>query len=106
MKIKKIVAALFYASALTTTVACNSMNTASSSSEASSAIASAEAANKAAKNVNYEWRDTGKVIKKAKAADKAGDTKAAIKLANKAEKQAQIAAAQYVSENKRFSTNH
>ncbi len=69
---------------------------------AEQAIAEAKTANAAAKAVNYEWRDTGKVIKKAEAKLKAGDDAAAIKLANKAKKQAEIAVAQAEEENKKF----
>jgi nucleoid-associated protein YgaU len=69
---------------------------------AAQAIADAKAANAEAKAVDYEWRDTGKVIKKAEKALADGDTEGAIKLAKKAEKQANIAVAQAASENKKF----
>ncbi|VAW52237.1 hypothetical protein MNBD_GAMMA05-119 [hydrothermal vent metagenome] len=69
---------------------------------AAQAIADAKAANAKAKSVDYEWRDTGKVIKKAEKALAGGDTEGAIKLAKKAEKQASIAVAQAASENKKF----
>ena len=51
------------------------------------AIAAADKARKKAASVDSEWRDTGKILKKAKAALKKGDFKKAIKLANKAEHQ-------------------
>ena len=70
------------------------------------AIADAKAANAEAKSVEYEWRDTGKFIKKAEKALADGDAEGAIKLAKKAEKQANIAVAQAASENKRFLNNH
>ncbi len=66
------------------------------------AIADAKAANAKAKAVNYEWRDTGKFIKKAEKKLADGDEAGAIKLANKAEKQATIAVAQADAENKKF----
>lgn len=52
--------------------------------KAKAAIADAKAAQKSAKSVGGEWRDTGKTIKKAEAALKAGDFANATKLANKA----------------------
>jgi len=72
---------------------------------AHSAISAAEAANNAAKAVGYEWRDTGKMIKKAKALAKQGKINEAIKLAKKAEEQGHNAVAQYKSESKRYATN-
>jgi hypothetical protein len=58
---------------------------------ASKAITAAITMNNKAKAVNYEWRDTGKLIKKAKKAAKKGHNKKAIKLANKAKSQAALA---------------
>lgn len=72
---------------------------------ADSAIAAAEAANNAAKAVGYEWRDTGKMIKKAKQLAKQGKNSEAIKLAKKAEQQGHDAVAQYKSESKRYAAN-
>ncbi len=57
---------------------------------AESAIATAESARKKAASIDGEWRDTGKMIKKAQAALKAGDSAKAIKLAKKAEKQGKL----------------
>ncbi len=57
---------------------------------AESAIAAAESARKKAASIDGEWRDTGKMIKKAQAALKAGDSAKAIKLAKKAENQAKL----------------
>ena len=59
--------------------------------DAASAIAAAEATNKKAKKAEFEWRDTGKIIKQAKAAAKAGQFDDAVKKANKAKKQAEMA---------------
>lgn len=64
------------------------------SAQAGTAIASAKEANKEAKKVNFEWRDTGKLIKKAQKAKGDGDFDTAVKLAKKAERQATLALAQ------------
>jgi len=57
---------------------------------AEAAIAAAESARKKAASIDGEWRDTGKMIKKAQAALKAGDSAKAIKLAKKAENQGKL----------------
>ena len=62
--------------------------------DAAAAISAAVAMNKKAKKAEFEWRDTGKIIKKAKAAAKDGEFDAAVKQANKAKKQAEMALAQ------------
>ena len=54
----------------------------------------AEAARKKAASMNYEWRDTGKILKKAKKAADKGDYETAEKLANKARMQGEMAVAQ------------
>ncbi len=59
--------------------------------QAASAIAAATSMNKKAKKAEFEWRDTGKLIKKAKAAAKDGEFDKAVKLADKAKKQAEMA---------------
>jgi len=64
-------------------------------SASSIAIANAKAAMKKAKAVGYLWRDTGKFIKKAEAAAKKGDEAKAVKLANTARSQAEMAVKQY-----------
>lgn len=84
-------------------------------SSGADAIAAAKAANAEAKSLNYEWRDTGKIIKKAEAKLAAGAAdastfnkyygsaeKEAISLANKAKKQADIAISQAHYENRKF----
>jgi len=73
-----------------------------SDNNAEAAIAGAKAANKRAKAVGYEWRDTGKMIKKAEKALEAGDEAGAIKIANKAKKQAEDAVVQEQVENERY----
>jgi len=63
--------------------------------QANAAISAASAANGKAKKVNYEWRDTGKMIKKARKAKGDGEYDKAVKIANKAKRQAVNALAQY-----------
>ena len=65
---------------------------------AADAIAAAKAANAKAKEENYEWRDTAKMIEKAEKALKDGDEATAIKLANKAQRQAENAVKQKYAE--------
>ena len=62
------------------------------------AIEKAEAAQKKAASVNGEWRDTGKIIKKAKAAAKKGDYTSAIKMANTAFRQGELGYQQAVEQ--------
>lgn len=62
------------------------------------AIADADAARKKAASVDGEWRDTGKMIKKAKALAEKGDFSAAIKLAGKARRQGELGYDQAVSQ--------
>ena len=61
-------------------------------------IDAAEAARKEASSVGGEWRDTGKMIKKAKELLKKGDFVAAAKLANDAAKQGHLGYEQAVSQ--------
>jgi len=63
--------------------------------QANAALKAAMAANGAVKKVNYEWRDTGKIINKARKAKGKGDFDKAVKLAGKAERQAKNAMKQY-----------
>jgi hypothetical protein len=65
-----------------------------SQGDAASAITAAEHENSRAQKKGFEWRDTGKLIKKAKEAQKAGDFDKAVKLANQAKNQASNALAQ------------
>jgi len=76
-------------------IAISSAVFAHSQGEAQKAIAAAEAAYKKVADVKYAWRDTAKMIKKAKQALKAKDYKSAVSIAKKAEKQGQNALAQY-----------
>lgn len=65
---------------------------------AEAAIAAADSARKKAAGVDGEWRDTGKMIKQAQAALKAGDADKAVKLAKQAEMQGQLGYEQAVSQ--------
>jgi nucleoid-associated protein YgaU len=69
-----------------------------SSAEATQAIDSAKAAIAKAKSLNWIWRDTEKFLKQAEEKAAAGDGDAAIKLANKARNQAELAVNQYYLE--------
>ncbi len=72
---------------------------------AASAIAAAKSENAKAKKMGAEWRDTGKLLKKAEAAMQAGDEAKAIKLADKAKRQAQNAQKQARAETQRLRDN-
>jgi chitodextrinase len=61
-------------------------------------IEKAEASKKKAASVNGEWRDTGKLIKKAQAAAKKGDYANAINLANTAYRQGELGYQQAVEQ--------
>ncbi len=69
---------------------------------AEQAIAEAKAASAEAKALNYEWRDTGSIIKEAEEKLAAGDYQAATDLANKAKAQSEEAIRQANAENKKF----
>jgi hypothetical protein len=63
---------------------------AAKAADPAAAIEVAEAAQKAASEVGFEWRDTAKLIKSAKKALEAGETEKAIKLANTAKLQGEM----------------
>jgi hypothetical protein len=65
---------------------------------AEAAIAAAKASQKAAGAVGGEWRDTGKMIKKAEEAAAAGNYGEAEKLAKKAEAQGKLGKEQALSQ--------
>jgi hypothetical protein len=71
-----------------------------------SAISAAEAAQKQAASVGYEWRDTGKMIKDARKLSTEGKSAQAIKLAQQAEEQGKDAYAQYQRETRRYVKMH
>ena len=68
--------------------------------EANMAMKAAMAANVKAKKMYVEWRDTGKILKKARKAKGKGDFDKAVKLAKKAERQAKNAVAQAMAQKK------
>ena len=68
---------------------------AADAAKAQKAISVAKAANKKVKAVGFAWRDTDKLIKKAEAEAKKGDSKSAMKLASKAKSEAELAYKQY-----------
>jgi len=65
---------------------------------AESGIAAAEVARKGANKVGHEWRDTGKILKKAKQAAKQMHFAKAAKLAGKARRQGELAQAQALAQ--------
>jgi len=76
--------------------ASNSTNSGSkASSDATAAITNANDAIKVAKGNDWLWRDTEKFVKQAQEAADAGDSAKAIKLANKAQFEAEAAVEQY-----------
>ena len=70
----------------------------SASAEATQAIDGAKAAIAQAKSVDWLWRDTEKFLSEAEAAAAEGDNATAIKLANKARDEAELAVNQYYLE--------
>ncbi len=58
------------------------------------AVANAKLSLDKAKKMHFEWRDSGKILKKAAQAAKSGDYASATKLANKAKRQGELAVAQ------------
>ena len=97
MQIKTKLSILILAGALATGCATISASE-PTAADAESAIAAAEAARKKAASVGGEWRDTGKMIKQAKAAVKKGDLKKAVKTARKAQRQGELGYEQAVSQ--------
>ncbi|MCP4128298.1 MAG: hypothetical protein GY753_14740 [Gammaproteobacteria bacterium] len=67
---------------------------------ANKVILAADAARKKAGSVGGEWRDTGKMLKQAKAAVKSGAYDKAIKLAEKAGRQGELGYTQATSQQK------
>ena len=89
MTLKIRLATLLLASALVS-VSCAAKSPKQDTAPADQAISAAEAARKKAASVGGEWRDTGKLIKKAKAAAEKGDSEKAVKLATEARKQGEL----------------
>jgi len=93
----KIFAGIALAAVILTGCASTGSNSASTpATEATykAALAEAKASINIAKKAHYEWRDSGKILKKADEAAKAGDFKKATKLANKAKRQGIMALTQ------------
>ena len=78
---KKVIIAVASAAILS---ACGATGPTKSLEDANAAIVTASGANEKVKKVNYEWRDTGKLIKSARDAKGKGEFDEAVKLANKA----------------------
>jgi hypothetical protein len=70
--------------------------------DVSQAINEAVAAREKAGSVGGEWRDTSKIIGKAKAAAKAGEYDKAKKLAHQARREGELGHAQVMHERRRF----
>ena len=75
-------------------VACAGNSVSADEQSFNASYEAADAARKKAASMNYEWRDTGKMLKKAKEAAGKGDYATAEKLANKARMQGEMAVAQ------------
>lgn len=90
----KTIIKLAIASALALSLAACTSAPTKSLDDANMAIKSAIKANGKAKKMYVEWRDTGKLLKKARKAKGKGDFDKAVKLAGKAERQAKNAVAQ------------
>jgi len=85
-------------------VGCASTAEGPTADDAAAAIAAAKAANAKAAAENYEWRDTAELIKQAETAMNEGKNTEAVKLANKARRQAENAVNQKHSELERLGT--
>ncbi len=75
-------------------VACAGNSVSADEQSFNASYEAADAARKKAASMNYEWRDTGKMLKKAKEAAGKGDYETAEKIAKKAEMQGKMAVAQ------------
>lgn len=81
-------------------VLSSTLTMAANKKTAEAAIAAAETSRKNAASVEGEWRDTGKMIKKAEAAMKEGNFAKAVKLANSAKRQGKYGYEQAVAQKK------
>jgi hypothetical protein len=90
MKLRNITTALAFSAILI----APAIATAGNAGEFDQAVKDATAAINKAKAAHYEWRDSRKILKQAEKAEKAGDHKKAMALANKAKEQGIIAVAQ------------
>ncbi len=83
---------------MTFLVGCASTTEGPTADDAAAAIAAAKQANAKAIAENYEWRDTGELIKQAETAMNESKYAEAVKLANRARRQAENAVNQKYSE--------
>ena len=94
----KIFTGIALATVILTGCASNGSTAASTPEDAqaayNAAVVAAKASLKTAKKAHFEWRDSGKMLKKADKAAKKGDFATATKLANKAKRQGVMALAQ------------
>jgi len=90
----KIFAGIALATALLSGCASTGSNKVYSQATYNAAVIEAKASIKIAKKAHYEWRDSGKILKKAEKAAKEGDFTKATKLAEKAKRQGAMALAQ------------
>lgn len=89
MTVRKQLAVLLLASVLGN-VSCASQPPKPDAASFEEAVTAAEAARKKAASVGGEWRDTGKLIKKARAAAEMGEYAKAVELATTARKQGEL----------------
>ena len=94
----KLTKTLLLATTLTLSAGTYLATASAADMSAETAIASAKDARKQAISVGGEWRDTGKMIKKAEALLKEGKTKKAAKMAQAAETQAMLGYMQATSQ--------
>lgn len=86
-------------------IGCATTTEGPTADDAAAAITAAKEANAKAAAENYEWRDTGEIIKQAEKAMNEGNFADAIKLANRARRQAENAVKQKYSEMDRLGFN-
>jgi len=84
-------AKIFAGVALASVLMLGNAYASSSEAEYKSALNEAKTALNNAKKVQFLWRDSGKILKKADKAAKSGDFAKATKLANKAKRQGELA---------------
>jgi len=94
----KKITMLAAAAVLTLSACATATSPAYNKNDALGAISAAEHEASRAGKVGFEWRDTGKLIKKAKKAMQKEDYNSAVKLANKAKRQGTLALGQYESQ--------
>ena len=94
MKHQKIFTGIALASVLVSGCASYSTANAATQENYNAALADAKSSLQLASKANYEWRDSGKILKKADTAAKSGDYRTAMKLVNQAKNQGDYALAQ------------